>query len=169
MKKKRKRIIKQEIREKIFDLKKQTKICHNLRALQKFTRLQTKRTGAFKERSASTQHKLLTSHRIHNSTAIPQFAKRNNNRPSLPFDSSFEHFNPSLLKNFTENRRISARKYSNFHPIENSLKRSKKRHLKSSSSTHSVNLPAEFYLEYFRMLKSVYPNVLNKEKDDQTD
>jgi len=67
MKKKRRKMIKEEIREKIFNFKRQTKICHNLRALHKFTRLQTRRNGAFKERSASTQHRLSTCRRINNS------------------------------------------------------------------------------------------------------
>jgi hypothetical protein len=60
MKKKRKKMIKEDIKGRLFDFKKQIKICHNLRELHKFTRLQTKRVGAFKERSASTQHKPFT-------------------------------------------------------------------------------------------------------------
>lgn len=63
MRKKRKKMIKDDLKERLFDFKKQSKIFNNLRALHKFTRLQTRRVGAFKERSASTQHKLFTGRR----------------------------------------------------------------------------------------------------------
>ena len=60
MKKKKKRLLKDEIKEKLIYIRKQSKICKNLRELHKFTRLQTKRIGAFKERSTSAQHKIST-------------------------------------------------------------------------------------------------------------
>jgi hypothetical protein len=97
MKKKRKKMIKQEVRDKIFDFKKQSKICHNLRALHRYTRLQTKRVGAFKERSASAQHKLSTFRRINNSNVIDDLSN-------------------SFFNNLKNNKNISTRKFSNLNP-----------------------------------------------------
>jgi hypothetical protein len=143
MKKKRRKMIKEDIKEKFIDYKKQTKIYHNLRELHKFTRLQTKRVGTFKERSASTQHKLFTG--------------RRNNGFILDAESA------SFMKIPRENV-VSNRKLSSLYPndLKTKLKRMKRQRMKSSSSTMSTKLSTEFYLEYFKILKSVNnPNKYN--------
>ena len=131
-------------------LNKWTKIWHNLRALHKFTRLQTRRNRTFKERSASTQHKLSTCRRINNSNV-------------------FENINNSFFKNINDNsivsnRKFSNRKFSNLHSndFKSIEKRNKKYRFKSSSSALSTKLSTEFYLEYFRILQSIQqPNFYN--------
>lgn len=138
MKKKRKKILKDEIREKLFDFKKQTKICNNLKALHKFTRLQTKRTGAFKARSASAQHKLFTGRK-----ATQNFI--------LDTEST------SFLQNPKESMLVSGRNDQSFmfNDLKNKSKRTKQSRMKSSSSAMSTKLSTEFYLEYLKILKSM--------------
>ena len=123
MKNKRKKMIKNEIKEKLFDFKKQTKIFYNLRELHKFTRLQTRRVGAFKERSASIQHKLCTG--------------RNN---GYVFDLEGD----SLFKDPRDKHLISDRKLSSLYPneIKEHLRRTKKlmRSVQESSFGHTKTI-----------------------------
>lgn len=138
MKKKKRKMVKEELKEKLFDFKKQKKICNNLKALDKFTRLQTKRTSAFKGRSASIQHKLSTYRRNHGS-------------------NMFDTMNRSFFRSSKDRKLISTRKFSNLYPkeLQNQLKRDKQKRVASSTSTLTTKLSTEFYLEYFKILNSI--------------
>ena len=105
--------------------------------------MQTKRAGAFKERSASTQHKLYT-------------GRRNN---GFIIDAESASFMKVPRENMVSNRKLSSL-YPN--DLKTKLKKMKRQKMKSSSSTMSTKLSTEFYLEYFKILKSVNnPNKYN--------
>ncbi|CAI2383021.1 unnamed protein product [Moneuplotes crassus] len=149
MKKKRKKIMKEELKEKFTDFKKQVKICNNLRALNKFTRLQTKRFVGFKDRSNSTQNKIQTNRKNFGVVLDPEAI--------------------SFCKDRKKNAGISSRKISTsqVNDLRGNLKRQKRQRMKSSTSAFSTKLSNEFYMEYYKILKSIKNQQLKKTIDAQ--